>query len=147
MSQKGNPRKLSPQRTLAEDVRRNPRLTPVVGQVLELLGSYADEHPNTRFRHVEEFARCRLPDGSAHRAGFVAYTSTGIVLVWKEGFMWRGRGSFALSKAEAASSSWDEEGVTVLLENSTQLRVDWLAGSPERAGAETAFGVFKPLPR
>ncbi len=147
MSQKHSSRKLSPERTLAADVRRNPRLSPVVGQVLELLGPYAAQHPNTRFRHVEEFARCRLPDGSHHRAGFVGYTSIGIVVVWKEGFMWRQRGAFVLTKTDTVSTSWDETGLTALLADGTGLRIDWLAHSPERIGAHAAFEVFKPLPR
>ena len=116
-------------------------------QVLDLLGPFVAAHPNTKVRHVEEFARCTLPNGDRHRAGFVSYTSNGVVVVWKQGFLWRGNGQYVLDKPAAVSSDWDSTGLTARLTDGSVLRIDWLAGSPERVGAEAAFDTFKPLPR
>jgi hypothetical protein len=137
--------RLSPRRALAEDIRRNPRLAPVVGQVIDLLGPFAERHPTTKIRHVEEIARCRLPNGDHHRAGFVAFTSTGIVLVWKQGFMWRAGGEFELAKQDSASTRWTETSLTATLRDGSMITIDWLPGSAERLGAEAAFRLVKPL--
>ena len=136
----------SPDRKLADAVRTNPRMAPLAGQVLELLRPYAEAQPTSLVRWVEEFGSCTLPDGSSHRHGFVVATTTGIVLLWKQGFMWKGRGEHEIRRADA--TGWTFEGDTLRIETAAGTTVVvWREGSPELESWEGAFNRLLPLGR
>ena len=109
----------TPDRKLAEAVRTNRRMAPLVGQVLELLQPYTDAHPKVVVRHVEELDSVTLPDGSRHQHGFVAITSVGLVVVWRSGVLRKRRGEHEVLRRDA--TGWELSDDRLLIDTASKM--------------------------
>jgi hypothetical protein len=136
----------TPDRKLADAVRANPRMAPLVGQVLELLQPYTDAHPKVVVRHVEELDSVTLPDGSRHQHGFVAITSVGLVVVWRSGVLRKRRGEHEVLRRDATGWELSDDRLLIDTAGGTTALV-WRRDSKELDGFVEAFQRHLPLGR
>jgi hypothetical protein len=136
----------TPDRKLAEAVRTNPRVAPLVGHVLELLQPYTEAHPKVVVRHVEELDSVTLPDGTRHQHGFVAITTVGLVVVWRSGVVRKRRGEHELQRRDTTAWELDDDGLLVETAGGSTALV-WRRGSKELDGFVEAFHRHLPLGR
>jgi hypothetical protein len=128
----------TPDRKLADAVRANPRMAPLVGHVLELLQPYTDAHPKVVVRHVEELDSVTLPDGSRHQHGFVAITSVGLVVVWRSGVLRKRRGEHEVLRRDATGWELSDDRLLIDSAGGTTALV-WRRDSKELDGFVEAF--------
>ncbi len=136
----------TPDRKLADAVRLNPRVAPLVGHVLELLQPYTDAHPKVVVRHVEELDSVTLPDGSRHQHGFVAITSVGLVVVWRSGLVRKRLGEHELLRRDTTAWELNDDRLAIDSGGATTALV-WRRGSKELEGFLEAFERHLPLGR
>jgi hypothetical protein len=136
----------TPDRKLADAVRLNSRVAPLVGHVLELLQPYTDAHPKVVVRHVEELDSVTLPDGSRHQHGFVAITSVGLVVVWRSGLVRKHRGEHEVLRRDTPAWELTDDGLVIESAGATTMLV-WRRGSKELDGFMEAFQRHLPLGR
>jgi hypothetical protein len=129
----------TPDRKLADAVRANPRMAPLVGQVLELLQPYTDAHPKVVVRHVEELDSVTLPDGSRHQHGFVAITSVGLVVVWRSGLVRKRRGEHEVLRRDTAAWELTDDGLAIDSVDGSTTTLVWRRDSKELDGFVEAF--------